>query len=277
MTRTKAYLDFYNCHPDIHWAFLGHMVSRNGGWNMTDLKGELLSKLLSRTERNSFFHLLERGNWLIFQDAYPQFIVYEESMKRGQNLFYLLPHLNISIFMEVIWDHYWKDQDSTLLTIALIINEQSYLEERVIKNTFFQKEVLDSIEFKLQDLLSLNHILFPFYEKNKIKLIGQTLHHFQSLRERISLGKRLYSILFHDPSILKMAVRWANSQRHTGSRKDYWPHIFHDVHEGTPGPSLKPRLKSCQITSGSPRFYSPSLAYTWKNISQAPCRDLRLV
>src|SRR3954466_2277733 len=42
VTRTKAYLDFYKLHPEIHWAFLGHMVSRNGGWNMTDLKGEFL-------------------------------------------------------------------------------------------------------------------------------------------------------------------------------------------------------------------------------------------
>lgn len=38
VTRTKAYLEFYLRHPEIHWAFLGHMVSRNGGWNMTDLK-----------------------------------------------------------------------------------------------------------------------------------------------------------------------------------------------------------------------------------------------
>ncbi|MDP4162202.1 MAG: DUF2515 family protein, partial [Bacillota bacterium] len=42
LTRTKAYLDFYNNHPEIHWSFLAHMVSRNGGWNMTDLKGEFL-------------------------------------------------------------------------------------------------------------------------------------------------------------------------------------------------------------------------------------------
>ena len=66
------------------------MVSRNGGWNMTDLKGGLLSRLLTKKEVESFFTFLERGNWLIFQDAYPQFLVYEESKKRGKNLFYLL-------------------------------------------------------------------------------------------------------------------------------------------------------------------------------------------
>lgn len=66
VTRTMAYLQFYLRHPEIHWALLGHMVSRNGGWNMTDIKGELLSRLLSRKEQEDFFAFLERGNWLIF-------------------------------------------------------------------------------------------------------------------------------------------------------------------------------------------------------------------
>lgn len=106
VTRTMAYLDFYNQHPEIHWAFLGHMVSRNGGWNMTDLKGGLLPRLLTSKEAASFFSFLERGNWLIFQDVFPQFLLYQESLKRSQNLFYLLKHLHISIFMEVIWNDF---------------------------------------------------------------------------------------------------------------------------------------------------------------------------
>ena len=44
VTRTKAYLDFYIRHPEIHWVFLAHMVSRNAGWNMTDLKGGFLTQ-----------------------------------------------------------------------------------------------------------------------------------------------------------------------------------------------------------------------------------------
>ena len=93
MTRTKAYLDFYTFHPEIHWAFLGHMVSRNGGWNMTDLNGEFLSRLMHEQSKQDFFSFLERGNWLIFQDAYPQFLLYEESKSQSRNLFYLLPYL----------------------------------------------------------------------------------------------------------------------------------------------------------------------------------------
>ena len=59
VTRTKAYLEFYNRHPEIHWAFLGHMVSRNGGWNMTDLKGGLLTRP-AYTKRKSFIFCIFR-------------------------------------------------------------------------------------------------------------------------------------------------------------------------------------------------------------------------
>ncbi|MFB5284173.1 DUF2515 domain-containing protein [Peribacillus sp. Hz7] len=265
ITRTKAYLDFYQCHPEVHWAFLGHMVSRNGGWNMTDLKGGLLPRLLTKKECQSFFTFLERGNWLIFQDAFPQFLLYEESIKREKNLFYLLPHFHVSLFMEIIWNHFLEDCDSYTLTIALIINEQSYLELRVIDNPIFKKSIFNTLEFKLQDLLSMNQILFPYLENGKVKLIGETLHHFESLHRRILLGKRLYSILFADSKRLNKIEQWAYLTPHSGSRKDYWPHIFHDIDEGVPGRLLKRRLKSCQLLPGSIRFYSPKLEFVWKD------------
>ncbi|WP_102275494.1 DUF2515 domain-containing protein [Cytobacillus massiliigabonensis] len=265
VTRTKAYLDFYNRHPEIHWAFLGHMVSRNGGWNMTDLKGGILSKLLTSKEAKSYFSFLERGNWLIFQDAFPQFLLYEESLNKGKTLFHLLPYLNVSIFMEVIWDDFWKEQDVYLLTLALIVNEQSYLEARVLQNSSFKKKVFNTLEFKLQEFLSMNHILFPYLRNGKLKLTGQTLRHFESLHERILLGKRLYNLLFNNSERFVLTMQWANAHPHTGSRKDYWPHVFHDVDEGVPGRILKPRIKSCQITQGSSRIYSPRLEFAWKN------------
>jgi Protein of unknown function (DUF2515) len=261
--RTKAYFDFYQNNPKIHWAFLGHMVSRNGGWNMTDLKGDHLTRLLSRSERNAFFSFLERGNWLIFQDAYPQFLLYRESLKRNRALFYLFPHLNISTFMETIWYEFWRTTDPYLLTVGMIINEQSYLENRVIQNPVYQKKVLNTLEFKLQDILSINHILFP-YRKNS--LVGLTLHQFGSLHERILLGKRLYTLLFQKQELLNQVVEWAKSQPHTGSRKDYWPHIFNNVNEGIPGFAYQLRLRSCKLRRGARRIYSPDLRSVWKNV-----------
>ncbi|MBY0095945.1 DUF2515 domain-containing protein [Mesobacillus maritimus] len=265
VTRTKAYLDFYKKFPEIHWAFLGHMVSRNGGYNMTDLKGGFLTKLMTGQERKNFFAFLERGNWLIFQDAYPQFLLYEESIKTGKNLFYLLPYLNVSLFMETIWSHFWQQRDSSILTLGLIMNEQNYLETRVIQDPIYKKIILDSLEFKLQDILSMNHILFPYENSGKIQLIGATLHHFERLQERILLGKRLYKVLFDDSQLLEKIVQWAYNTPHTGSRMDYWPQLFHYVDEGVPGLQWKPRIVACKLTSGSPRIYSPQLELAWKN------------
>lgn len=263
VTRTLAYFDVYQQHPEIHWAFLGHMVSRNGGWNMTDLKGDLLTRLLTKKERNAYFTFLERGNWLIFQDAYPQFLLYSESLKRNKPLFYLLPYLNISTFMETIWNYFWRKQDTHILTIALVINEQNYLEKRVIQNPIYQKDVLDTLEFKLQDHLSFNHILFPYRKKS---LAGQTLHQFQSLHERILLGKRLYAVLFQKKDLLDQFVKWAKTHHHTGSRKDYWPHIFNNINEGIPGFPYQLRLSSCKLRWGAKRIYSPDLMSAWKNV-----------
>lgn len=264
--RTKAYFDFYQQHPEVHWAFIGHMVSRNGGWNMTDLKGELLTHLLSKQEKEAFFSFLERGNWLIFQDAYPQFLIYEESLKRNKPFFYLLPVLNVSIFMEVIWDYFWRTHDSSILTIALIINEQNYLEKRVVQNPLYQKQVLNTLEFKLQELLSFNQILFPSGEKNNVKLIGQTLRNFGSLPERILLGKKLYALLYSDEFTLKGIENWAASHPHTGSRRDYWPGIFHSIRESLSG-KYQIHLKDCKLRHGASRIYSPFLQNVWKNVS----------
>ncbi len=268
VTRTKAYLDFYRQHPEVHWAFLGHMVSRNGGWNMTDLKGELLTRLLSKKEIHSFFSFLERGNWLIFQDAYPQFLLFRESLKRGEPLFSLFPFLNISVFMEAVWNQFWKSRETYILTTALIVNEQNYLEKRVVQNPHYKKEVLSKLEFKLQDLLSFNHILFPYRKNSELKLAGQTLYQFESVHERIVLGKRLYAILFGDRDILKQAEAWAEGHPHTGSRKDFWPHIFNNVHEGFPGENYQFQLKSCKLRPGARRIYSPELGSAWENVTQ---------
>lgn len=270
VTRTKAYLHFYHLHPEIHWSFLGHMVSRNGGWNITDLKGGLLTRLLSKEERNSYFMFLERGNWLIFQDIYPQFLLYEESKKRGMNLFYLLPFFHVSFFMKTIWNYFWRTNDTYTLAIGLVINEQSYLESRVVESPVNKKEVFNTIEFKLQEILAMNHIVFPFEKDGQIKLVGQTLRHFESLHERILLGKRLYSIIFDNHTTHSYLLEWAHNVPHTGSRKDYWPHIYNSVNEGNPGISLKPRLWNCKINSNSPRIYSPMLELAWKNQEHLP-------
>ncbi|MEH7464767.1 DUF2515 family protein [Bacillus thuringiensis] len=270
VTRTHAYYRFYLRHPEIQWALLGHMVSRNGGWNMTDLKGELYTRLLSEKDQLTFFSFLERGNWLIFQDVFPQFLLYEQSVKKSKNLFYLLSFFHVSTFMETIWNYFWNTGDRYTLAIATVINEQSYLEKRVIQNEHFKKTVLNSIAFKLYDFFRFNHILFPLYKdetKQKTLLFGDTIKHFISLHERILLGKRLYSLLFRRENILQRVINWAHDHPHTGSRKDYWPHLFYDVNESFSRAFYERRIKNCQLRKGANRLYSPRFIYAWKDLN----------
>lgn len=73
ISRTKAYEYYYSIHPEIKWAFLAGMVSRNAGWNMCDLEGKWMPKIVSPRFQHVLFITYERANWLIFHDAYPNF------------------------------------------------------------------------------------------------------------------------------------------------------------------------------------------------------------
>ncbi|MCM3143275.1 DUF2515 domain-containing protein [Brevibacillus sp. MER 51] len=277
--RTRAYLSFYQKHPQVHWALLAHLVSRNAGWSMTDLRGELLPRLLRAKEQQEYFSLLERGNWLIFHDAYPQLLLYEECVRRQTNLFYLLPHLGVSTFMQAIWNHFWKTTDKDILAIGLIINEQNYLEEQVMKDPAYQNSVVRTIPFALQELLQLNMILLPQQKRvdeqgSSLQLAGERVFHFASLPERISLGKRLYSLLFGAIDRQEAAYAWALDQPHTGSRKDYWPHLFHDVNETVPGKPYQVKLMNCQLRSGTKRLFSPTLRQVWRPVSHEQPKEL---
>ncbi|MGG1661650.1 DUF2515 domain-containing protein [Brevibacillus sp. NRS-1366] len=279
--RTRAYLDYYLRRSEIHWALLAHLVSRNAGWNMTDLRGELLPRLLSAKEQTDYFSFLERGNWLIFHDVYPQLLLYEESVKRQTNLFHLLPHLQVSAFMQGVWNHFWKTGDRELLAIGLIINEQNYLEAQVMRDPGYQNTVVRTLPFTLQELMQLNQILFPYEEESRdgsfgqeirdrrtspIQVIGQIVSHFASLPERIALGKSLYALLFGTSAYFDGVLAWTKRQVHTGSRKDFWPHLFHDVNESVPGKPYQKKVVNCQIKQGANRLYSPTLTYAWKPV-----------
>ncbi|MFD2371104.1 DUF2515 family protein [Brevibacillus sp. GCM10020057] len=268
--RTRAYLDFYQKHTDIHWALLAHLVSRNAGWNMTDLRGELLPRLLSAKEQRNFFLFLERGNWLIFRDAYPQLLLYEESVRRQTNLFHLLPYFHTSVFVSALWNEYWNKGDSELLTVGLIMNEQQHLEVHLMQEQSYRSTVLDTLPFAAQEMLALNQILFPCHGEQPLRLIGQNVSHFASLLERIALGKRLYALLFRDPAQLADVYPWASSQTHTGSRKDFWPHLFHDIRESVPGKPHQKRMEGCRLRSGQPRLYSPPLRHAWERVEHTP-------
>lgn len=266
VTRTAAYFHLYQQYPELHWALLAHMVSRNGGWNMTDLKGGLLPHVMNEHLVNRMFFFLERANFLIFQDAYPQLLLYRESRKRNVNCFSMLPDLHVSRFMKPFWDMFWEQKDSALLSLALIINEQYYIEDRLMQNAAMRKDVIHTLTFRLQSLLALNYVLFPFGRHTSTdrtrtpKLAGFDINHFSDVNKRISAGKRLYAILFGVPHMLDAVLQFANHTPHSGSRADYWPDRF--------TPNVYP-VHSTSGTLGEGMIFSPPLQLAWSDVNHA--------
>ncbi|WP_160645676.1 DUF2515 family protein [Chengkuizengella marina] len=268
-TRTQAYLEVYKRNSNLHWAFLAHMVSRNGGWNMTDLKGEFLPRLLNNEKRLATFLMLERANALIFQDAYPQLLLYEESFRLNKNLFHLLDAFHISKFMRPFWDFFWSNQQqSTLLTIALIINEQNYIEKRVVLNPKYKEKVLDKFYFKTQSILQLNQVLFPMitsHQNDKKDLVGVTVQNFSNLKERIEVGKKLYTILFCYPDYYQAIKTFSTQVPHTGSRVDYCPELFSKKKSASSNYSMQ-KIIGCKLKKGAEPLFSPELTEIWSNV-----------
>lgn len=271
VTRTKAYFTFYKEHPEIHWAYMAHFVSRNTGWNMTDLQGEFLPRLISREKREVFFSFLERNNWLIFQDAYPQLLIYAASKAYGKPLFHLLPLFGVSLFMQLNWSLFWRIKHKKLLAYAQIINEQQYIQQHVMEQKYYQEHVLDTLLFWLQSSLRINYLFFPFFnpEKREIRLAGTVVQRFKQVDERIRVGKRVYTLLFRNEYLRDKLYDWALAKEHTGSRADYWPQLF------TSSRPLSKQdysfhLAGSTLHNGAPPLFSPCLEDVWPDVGQEP-------
>ncbi len=216
ISRTDAYLQYYLQHPEIKWALIASMVSRNAGWNMTDLYLSPFQQLFSEKELFKLFMTYERANWLIFSDAYPQLLIYSQSKLINRPLFHLLKNFRVSLFMIKEWHHFWEYKDKDRLVSSLIINEQNVIHSPVVKHPYFQLHVFHQMPYFLQNIMSMSAILLP---TNK-GLYGTYVQGFTRLTNRIVLGKRIASIMFH-PHIYDYVLDYMLTHEHTGSRKDY--------------------------------------------------------
>ena len=266
VTRTAAYWELYRAFPELHWAFLAHMGSRNGGWGMTDLKGEWLPRLLDDQLAGAIFEMLETCNGLIFGDAYPQLRLYAEGRRSGRNLSGLLPEFGISAFMPPFWERFWADGNPVPLTEALVVNEQNNLQLRVVEDAHYRRTVLDSPAFRSQALLQTNQIVFPLWQgeaaggARPLRLAGRVLESFEDLRERIEFGISLYGLLFGYPRVLRAVSAFARHVPHTGSRADYWPHRFATNAHGKNG-----EFAGADRAAGNSPWLSPRLAQAWSD------------
>ncbi|WHX48332.1 DUF2515 family protein [Paenibacillus woosongensis] len=272
ITRTAAYLECYEACPELHWAFLAHIVSRNAGWNMTDLRGSRVADMLSEEGKRATYRFLERSNALIFQDAYPQLLLYRKSRELGASQFHLLRYFSVSRFMRPFWERFWIDRGSALLTVGLIINEQNYIEQRVIRHPFYQRHVTEKSNFHLYSLSGLNQLIIPLREGTSVtRLAGRTVTDFGSLPARIALGKSLYAMLMGLGAVRSGAEAFARAVPHSGSRADYWPDIFTaNKEEALTTPLQGSELLESETLPPGERLYSPKLLDAWGDTPYEP-------
>ncbi|KMJ60494.1 hypothetical protein AB685_02300 [Bacillus sp. LL01] len=230
ISRTKAYASYYNRNPEVRWAFLASMVSRNAGWNMTDLQGRWFKLALEWQKRFPIFLTYEMANWLIFNDAYPQLLLYELSIYYNKPLFHLLKEFNVSCFMEAEWEYFWKSGDRERLVTSLIINEQNLIQEPVLHNKKLKRKVFGTSVYAFQDLGHFSCVVFPTLEG---RLYGYSVHGFQKLDNRIELGKKLASLLF-SVELKNSFYNFSLKTEHTGSRFDYEQYLHENLFRETP-------------------------------------------
>lgn len=249
VTRTAAYLSFFHANPEVHWAFLAHMVSRNGGYQMTDLKGDILPTVLSTREIDLTFSLLETANAWIFNDAYPQLLMWEYCKNNNEDLFPLLSHFSVSRFMIEKWQQAWKQETfpSAVMTCSLIINEQNMLQKRLLDPSYMYDELFHSLKYHFQEKMGWTDIVFPQKMFWKTSLYGISVDSFLEVTSRIQTGFSLYKLLFHPNKNVSPYLSFANSHPHTASREDYWPFHF------------------STNKLNDKRIYSPSLDLAWQD------------
>ncbi|HEY4553598.1 MAG TPA: DUF2515 family protein [Bacillaceae bacterium] len=230
ISRTQWYFEFYLRHPEIRWAFLASMVSRNAGWNMCDLYGPTMRGLLDESERNQLLLTYERANWMIFRDAFPQLLLYHYSTEMRRPLLHLFEPFLISSYMKKEWSHYYQHKDGKRLMYAMIANEQNVIQKPVIQHPVYQKRIFISPLFYIQEWFHFSCVLFPTLHG---QLYGFSVEGFRKLEERIQLGKRLSSILFHR-DLYPYFLRFSQNVEHTGSRYDFERYLHTKKRRDTP-------------------------------------------
>ncbi|MCF2146267.1 DUF2515 family protein [Desmonostoc muscorum LEGE 12446] len=335
-TRTRFYLDYWDRHHEIPWAFLAHLVSRNAGYQMSDLLRyqDYLNLALSFTSPTSIitkpvidwlekklslpgiglplsvallqqvFRFLEAGNFLIFHDVFPQLIAYEVakevffltqdvtgSMKAfdyltGEGVDLQIINQWKQFFTKAIRKSFWQgqpdrvienDPDVITLTYALIVNEQNYIEDRLLKPIAgipeyvpFQKPI--SVLFKISQALELTKLIFPKAKASSPSVPAEFLIHtvgdFNNLQIRIDTGRKLYfSIAIKDPSRGEDIKRWVKTKIHDGSRQNYDP-VHYSV-KSVAAAALDRKLSSPLIPTGPLPSWPgppPSTVRTWSTI-----------
>lgn len=233
VTRTASYLELYaftrEHPPELPWLLMAHLVSRNGGYLMTDTALHLSQGegLFKPSALNELFLFLERANYLIFYDAW----------------YHTLHHLlgesdrmhpaRVTPYMRGRWFAYERDREHGFspelerrLVEELVVNEQNFIERRVVHHPRFAvaKAMVGLLEAVGRDA----PLVFPV-EAPAIR-VGE----FARLERRIRTGHAIFDRVLRDRTKRAQSFAWAEAHPHTGSRSVYGGRATPRLHEAWP-------------------------------------------
>ncbi|MDB4959748.1 MAG: hypothetical protein JWO36_7317 [Myxococcales bacterium] len=221
VSRTASYLELYawtrDHGPELPWLFMAHLVSRNAGYLMSDLARRIAGTAdpTVAAAMRTLFVLLERGNFLIFYDAWHHVLSYLAGDP--------LRAPRVPVFMCEAWARFDRGRDERQLVLDLVHNEQNLIERRAVHHPELAPGML------LLDLIEASGrekpLVFPPPDASEIRVSG-----FKQLARRIAAGQRIFDEVVADTTRRQAMFEWALAHPHTGSRA---------IYGGTPGPTVR--------------------------------------
>jgi hypothetical protein len=237
VSRTASYLELYawtrEHGPELPWLLMAHLVSRNAGYLMTDLARQLAGPAgqdaAVAEAMRTLFVLLERGNFLIFYDAWHHVLAY----LAGDHDELRPPRT--PVFMCEAWRRYDRERttpSATLerqLVLDLVHNEQNLIERRAVHHPDLAPglRLLALIEASGRE----RPMVFPEVGDplSEIRVGG-----FAHLEKRIATGRRIFDEVLADRARRDAIFAWAMAHPHTGSREVYGGRPGRGVREAWP-------------------------------------------
>jgi hypothetical protein len=208
VARTESYLELYTytrTHgPELPWLLMAHLVSRNAGYFMTDLRRVVDDRRTHPDARPIFenlFHLLERANFLIFWDAWHHVLSHMLGRPFGART---------AQFMQKAWARFDRDPTERRLALDLVHNEQHYIEHRAAHHPRFAAGLVAVIGLELTRRDQPLH--FPCVD------VDIRVGRFRDLGCRIEAGRRIFDEVVADRAQRDAIFRWCDAHPHTGAR-----------------------------------------------------------
>ena len=219
VARTESYLELYaftrEHPPELPWLLMAHLVSRNGGYLMSDVARQLGRRdgVFTPAALEQLFLFLERANFLIFWDAWHHVTHY---LLGGAEA---LAPPRTSRFMVDAWRRFdsgpQPDDDTRARDLVrdLVTNEQNLIERRVVHGARFAaaRAIVSFAEATSSD----KPLSLPLTSA-EIR-VGE----FARLERRIATGWRIYDEVLADPARRADIFAWARARPHDGSRSAY--------------------------------------------------------